>query len=197
MLTSAVLQQIQTAAERYDSFRRAYPFRVRVERRSAEVRRDGTAPRVVVAREFSESERYAEPYRPGALIQRERRGFSIPVLFVTALADPAFLARHCFAVRGAESLGGARVLRMTFAPARGVADPDWDGAVLIDSATSLLRRVEFRLANLSPCDEPARLEGYITFASPSPSVVLPESTFAGWWRSPLSDREGHAWGPDQ
>ncbi len=194
-LTTGVLLQIRTAAERYDSFRRAYPFRVRVERRTAEVLRDGTAPRIAVARESGESDRYAQPYRPGSLIRRERGGFSVPVLFVTALADADFLARHCFAVRGVESLGTARVLRMTFAPARGVSEPEWDGAVLVDAATSYLRRVEFRLANLSPRDQPARLEGYVTFTSPSPYVVLPESTFAEWWRLPAQGREGHAWGP--
>lgn len=194
-LTADVLFQIRTAAERYDSFRRAYPFRVQVERRSADVARDGTAPRVRVSRESGESDQYAEPYEAGAVVRRERGGFSVPVLFVTALADSAFLTRHCFAVRGVESLGAARVVRMDFSPARGVREPDWAGAALVDSATSLLRRVEFRLANLAPRDEPARLEGYITFTSPSPYVVLPESTMAGWWRAPLGDRAGRAWGP--
>lgn len=194
-LTTAVLLQIRTAAARYDSFRRAYPFRVRVERRSAEVGRDGTAPRIVVSHGTAESDRYAEPYAPGALVRPERRGFSVPVLFVTALADRTFLARHCFAVRGVESLGAERVLRVEFTPSRGVRDADWAGAVLVDSATSLLRRVEFRVDQLRPRDTPARLEGYTTFSSPSPYVVLPESTVAGWWRTAPEDREGHVWGP--
>ena len=194
-LTAATLLQIRTAAERYESFRRMYPFRVRVERRSTEVGRDGTAPRIVVSHGTAESDRYAEPYDPGALVRSERRGFSVPVLFVTALADRTFLARHCFAVRGVESLGADRVLRVEFSPSRGVRDAEWAGAVLVDSATSLLRRVEFRVANLQPLDMPARLEGYITFSSPSPYVVLPESTLAGWWRTAPDDREGHVWGP--
>ncbi len=194
-LTADVLLQIRTAAERYDSFQRAYPFRVRIERRSAEVRRDGTAPRIRVSRESGESDRYAERYEAGAVVRRERGGVSVPVLFVTALADPAFLARHCFAVGGVESLGVSRVLRLDFAPAPGVREPDWAGAALVDSATSELRRIEFRLANLGPRDEPARMEGYTTFTSPSPYVVLPESTMAGWWRAPLADRARCAWGP--
>ena len=194
-VAAAVLQQIRTAAERYDSFRRTYPFRVRVERRSAEVRRDGTAPRIVVSRGTADSDEYAEPYAPGSLVRRERRGFSVPVLFVTTLADPRFLTRHCFVVHGVESLDTARVLRLDFSSAPSVQEADWAGVVFIDSATSLLRRIEFRLDHLRPGDTPARLEGYTTFRSPSPYVVLPESTMAGWWRSPPDERDGHAWGP--
>lgn len=194
-LAAEVLLQIRTAAERYDSFRRTYPFRVRVERRSAEVGRDGRAPRIVVSRGTAESDTYAEPYDPGALVRPERRGFSVPVLFVTTLADPTFLARHCFTIRGVESLGAERVMRVEFTPAPRVRDADWAGAVLVDSVSSLLRRVEFRVDHLQPRDTPARLEGYTTFRSPSPYVVLPESTVAGWWRTAPDDREGHAWGP--
>lgn len=67
--------------------------------------------------------------------------------------------------------------------------------MLLDSATSLLRRVEFRLDRLQPRDTPTRLEGYTTFTSPSPYVVLPDSTVAGWWRTAPGDRKGHVWGP--
>jgi len=81
-----------------------------------------------------------------------------------------------------QSLQDDRVIRLEFAPARTVTAVDWVGVAFVDSATSVLRRVEFQLSGLRSTDVPWRLEGYTTFRSPSPLIVIPDSTVAMWWR---------------
>jgi hypothetical protein len=85
------------------------------------------------------------------------------------------------------------VLRLHFTPAPGVRDVDWRGAALLDSATSVLRRVEFQLAGLRDGDLPARLEGFTDFMAPAPHFVAPDSTVAWWWRS--GPNRAGVWGP--
>ncbi|MDQ6690932.1 MAG: hypothetical protein M3Z18_10520, partial [Gemmatimonadota bacterium] len=34
---------------------------------------------------------------------------------------------------------------------------------------------------LDPNNVPKRIEGYTTFASPSPFVIMPDTTFGVWW----------------
>ncbi len=193
-LSVPALEHLRLGAERYDAFRRAYPFRVRQERRTITVDSLGKPKHVRQNHERARSEDWGEPYHPGRLVHRTALGFSVPILFLGALADPKFWERHCFIVRGVEQLGDSRVLRLEFMPARGVRGAEWAGAAFTDSVTSVLRRVEFALVGLQPHDLPTRLEGYTTFTSPSPFIAVPESTVAAWWRRAPRDT---AWGtPD-
>lgn len=94
-----------------------------------------------------------------------------------------------------ESLGDARVVRLAFAPKPTVTGPDWEGAALVNSASGILRQVDFRLTGLRPDDRPRRLEGYTTFMSPAPYFVVPDTTRAIWWRRDFSSTD--SWGmPD-
>jgi hypothetical protein len=129
-------------------------------------------------------------------MSRSGNGFSVPLLFLSSLADPVFWEHHCFAVRGIESQLGSRVLRLEFQPTLGVTDVDWMGTAYVDSATSALRRVEFQLSGLRDTDVPRRLEGYTTFRSPSPFIVIPDSTVAMWWRREPTAYEPPWSGPD-
>ena len=128
------------------------------------------------------SESWDEKYETGAVIERTPLGFSVPILFVTALADARFWRAHCFAVRGIETVADGRAFWLGFFPTPNVRTVHWEGSALVDSATGLLRRVEFRLTGLRDDDRPRRLEGFTTFRSPSPFVVVPDSTVAMWWR---------------
>ena len=196
LLTAAVLEQLRMGAERYEEFRKAYPFRVEQERRTLTLNGDSVAQREETSTEVATSDEWGDEYRPGRIIQRTPSGFSVPILYVSALASPAFWENHCFAVRGLDSLGGERVLRVEFSPARGVKGAEWAGRALVDSATSVLRRVDFHLAGLRDGDMPRRLAGYTTFRSPSPFVFIPDSTVVHWWRYRGPDRDGR-WGvPD-
>jgi hypothetical protein len=194
-LSVPALEHLRFGAERYEAFRRAYPFNVRQERRTITLDSVGKPRRVRQNHERARSEDWGEPYHPGRLVHRTALGFSVPILFLGALADRKFWERHCFVVRGVESLGESRVLRLEFTPARGVRGAEWAGAAFTDSSTSLLRRVEFALVGLRADDRPTRLEGYTTFTSPSPFIAIPESTVAAWWRRP--PQRDTAWGmPD-
>lgn len=189
------LGQLRMGAERYEAFRKAYPFRIRQKRRTIRFLPTGVAREVRETEEQESSDNWGEPYKPGHVLERSAMGFSIPLLFLTSLANPVFWEHHCFAVRGAQSLHDDRVIRLEFAPAHNVTAVDWVGVAFVDSATSVLRRVEFQLAGLRDDDVPWRLEGYTTFRSPSPLIVIPDSTVAMWWRR---DRTiPNAWtGPD-
>ena len=54
----------------------------------------------------------------------------------------------------------------------------------VDTASFEMTRcsVDFRLTGLKPGDLPRRLEGYTTFRSPTPFIVVPDTTTAMWWR---------------
>jgi hypothetical protein len=88
------------------------------------------------------------------------------------------------------------VLRLEFEPAMSVSSVDWMGSAFVDSATSVLQRVEFQLSGLQPNDVVRRLEGYTTFRSPSPFIVVPDSTVAMWWRRSETQYEAPWNGPD-
>ena len=195
-LAAVALGQLRMSAERYESFRKAYPFRIKQKRRTIHFNRTGGARDIREGTEDETSSGWGEPYRPGGVIDRNAAGFSVPLLFLSALADSVFWEHHCFAVRGVESLLGGRVLHLDFEPALSVTTVDWMGTAFIDSATSVLRRVQFQLAGLLDTDVPHRLEGYTTFRSPSPFIVVPDTTVAMWWHRDVSAYEGAWKGPD-
>jgi len=193
-LSVAVLDQLKQGAEKYEQFRRAYPFEATIERRTAAVPSSGKVRRVVVAKEKFRSERWEEPYRPGDIIHYDHGDFTVPILFLSTLADSVFWEHHCFLARGIESYGGSRAVRLEFSPISEVDGPDYEGAALLDSATSQLLRVDFHLAKLRRRDAPKRMEGYITFMTPTPFVMVPDSTMAIWW---VRDVDRGDWGkPD-
>ncbi len=188
------LDQLKQAAEKYDQFRRLFPFDATVERRTAAIPRNGIVKRITTAREKFRSENWEMAYRPGDIIEYERGGFTVPILFLSTLGDSVFWGHHCFIARGVEWYQASRVVRLEFSPSTDVTGPDYAGAALLDSATSYLVRVDFHLANLGNRNGPKRLEGYITFMSPSPFVMMPDTTAAIWWLRSVSDT---AWGnPD-
>jgi len=195
-LAAVALGQLQMSAERYESFRKAYPFRIKQKRRTVHFNANGTARDVREGTEEEKSTQWGERYQPGRVIDRRANGFSVPLLFLSALADPVFWDHHCFAVRGVETFHDARVLRLEFQPALNVSSVDWMGSAFVDSATSVLERVEFQLVGLQPSDIVRRLEGYTTFRSPSPYIVVPDSTVGMWWRRGETDYEPPWNGPD-
>jgi hypothetical protein len=188
------LEQLRQAAEKYDQFRRLFPFEATVERRTAAVPTNGKVKRVTAVKERFRSDNWQAPYKPGDIIDYERGDFTVPLLFLSTLGDSVFWEHHCFIARGVESYQGSRVVRLEFSPSSDVTGPDYAGAALLDSATSSLLKVDFRLANLHQRYGPTRLEGYITFMSPSPFVMMPDTTAAIWWVRNVS---GSEWGyPD-
>lgn len=193
-LSVAVLDQLKQGAEKYDQFRRLYPFEATIDRRTVAVPASGDIKRIIEHKEKYHSESWEPEYRPGDIIQYERGAFNVPLLFLSTLADSVFWEHHCFLARGVESYQGVRVVRLEFSPSVDVTGPDYEGAALLDSATSYLLRVDFHVANLHDRIGPTRMDGYITFMSPSPFVLMPDTTVAIWWTRKVEHGE---WGrPD-
>jgi hypothetical protein len=180
-LSASAMELLRFGAEQYGTFRGRYPFALTAVRRTElydpyrrTSKRDTTA-------ELTNSDEWGDRYFPGRVLQRTgSQTWFVPLLFVSALADSAFWARHCFVARGVEEHEGRRVIRLDFSPARGVDDAEWEGTALIDSAASVLARVDFRLTNLRDYGGPRRFEGYTVFTAPSPYIARPDSTIARW-----------------
>jgi hypothetical protein len=180
-MSQSAMELLRFGAEQYGSFRRRYPFALTLERRTETWPPGATSPRRERSEEQTSSDEWGDRYFPGRVLQRTGpQTWFVPLLFVSALADSAFWERHCFIARGVESHDGRRVIRLDFAPALGVHDAEWEGAAWIDSAASVLARVEFRLTNLRDWSGPRRFEGYTVFTTPSPYIARPDSTVA-WW----------------
>jgi hypothetical protein len=189
--SEAAMELLRFGAEQYGTFRRRYPFRLTLERRTESSDAGRTGTRVEKTSEETTSNEWGDRYFPGRVIQRTgSSSWFVPLLFVSALADSAFWDRHCFVARGMETHEGHRVIRLDFLPALGIRDAEWEGAAWIDSAASVLRRVEFRLTNLHDRDGPRRFEGYTVFTTPSPYIARPDSTLA-WWATSNTTAGGY------
>jgi len=193
-LSTSSMELLRFGAEQYDNFRAAYPFDVTLMRRTTRARARYPFKRLEVQAESLNSTGYGDVYRAGNVLQRTSDGYFVPLLFVSTLADSTFWSRHCFAARGVESRDGHRVIRLDFFPTRDVREVEWEGSAWLDSAASVLRRVDFRLAHLHESDAPRRFEGYTIFAVPSPFIAVPDSTVAWWWswfsRDPMYTEAG-------
>ncbi len=186
------LSQLREGAERYASFGAAYPFRVTL-KRTTSVQWPGDAkPSVRESRDRVESSRWGERYSPASVVSSDERGFSVPILSVRALGDPAFWDRHCVTMATIEGDRNERRVRLSFVPGPSVRNTDWAGSAVIDSATSVLQRLDFQL-DVRQRSGPRRLEGFTTFTSPSPFISIPDRTAAIWWYDrPQNDEP---WGP--
>jgi hypothetical protein len=99
------------------------------------------------------------PYSPGNLVQaidttakRGQKELRLPTLI--DLADPVFVANHCFRFQGVERVSDTATFRIDFKPTDDVRGPDVEGSVFIDSASYLIRRAVFRLTKPSRVDPP-------------------------------------------
>ena len=180
-LSLSALDQLKQGAEKYDQFRQHYPFEASVERRTAAVPREGDIKRILVRKDTFRSESWEGKYKPGDIIQYLPEGFTVPLLFLSTLGDSVFWEHHCLLAGVVESYRGARVVRLDFTPSADVTGPDYEGTVLLDSATSHLLRVDFHVVNLHDRNGPRKLDGYMTFMSPSPFVMVSDTTGAVWW----------------
>lgn len=180
-LTQASMELLRFGAEQFENFRRAYPFDFTLEQRTTATSFGMVRPRPRVQLDTLASMAWGDRYMPGRVVMpRGRDEYFVPLLFVSALADPAFWRLHCFVARGVESRDGRRLIRLDFAPTVDVRDPDWEGSAWLDSARSVLARVDFRLTNLRNMIGPQRFDGYTVFSTPTPYIARPDSTVASW-----------------
>jgi hypothetical protein len=181
-LSQSAMELLRFGAEQYGTFRSRYPFNLLLEQTTElfdpdpyhHAKRDSTE-------DIASSDEWGDRYYPGRVLQPTgNQTYFVPLLFVSALADSAFWDRHCFVARGVENRDGRRVIRLDFSPARGIDDAEWEGTVSIDSAASVLARVDFRLTNLPRNSWLRQFEGYTVFTTPSPYIARPDSTVSRW-----------------
>jgi hypothetical protein len=181
-LTQSSMELLRLGADQFENFRRSYPFDLTLETRTVL----GSPPgRLASSRsvrvDTMPSAQWGDRYTAGKVLQpRGRNEYFVPLLFVSALADSAFWSRHCFEARGVESRDGRRLIRLDFNPMLDVREPEWEGSAWLDSARSVLARVDFRLTNLRGAEGPQRFEGYTIFSTPTPYIAMPDSTVASW-----------------
>jgi len=178
-LSQASMELLRFGAEQFENFRRTYPFDLTTERRTSSTIPGRIARKVEL--DTTSSNVWGDRYAPGKVVIPVRRDeYFVPLLFVSALADSAFWDRHCFLARGVESRDGRRLIRLDFSPTLDVDDPEWEGSAWLDSARSVLTRVDFRLTNLRQLIGPQKFEGYTVFSTPTPYIAMPDSTVARW-----------------
>lgn len=186
------LSQLREGAERYESFRKQYPFDVNLERRTVTAPQQNSQ-KIVDSREKAQSGNWGERYERGEVVRYEGLGFSVSILFLATLGDAQFWEHHCPVKATVVGDSSRRVVRLSFVPGNTIKETDWEGEAYMDSATSVLSRVDFRL-RVSGRDTPRRMEGYSTFWQASPGIVVPDTTIAYWWRRDPASGE---WGlPD-
>ncbi len=183
-----LLDQVQLAASTYEGFLATWPFEVRLERKTSSRRPTGIYA-LREERERVESKRWREEYRPGRVVRSDRRGFSVPIFFVTLLGDQGFLENHCFRYDSLGTVDGAPFRILSFTPVPSLDKADWAGRILLDPESGILRQIRFELVNLEGFNGLARFEGSTTFREVSPFVVIPDSTLAWWWRTEVRARE--------
>ena len=179
-LSQASMELLRFGAEQFENLRRAYPFSLAMERRTT-LTTAGRTIRRSFELDTTASNKWGDRYTPGqVVVQSGRDEYFVPLLFVSALADSAFWDRHCFVARGVESRDGRRLIRLDFSPALYIHEPEWEGSAWLDSARSVLARVDFRLTNLPRTVGLQQLEGYTVFSTPTPYIAMPDSTLVSW-----------------
>ena len=144
-----VLGEARKNAQREQLLRRTYPFEYRLAQ--SHDTRDMVTMRSSLQYDtatFRSDDNWR--YRRGRVVTDERnklfgnvRMMRLPTL--SDLADRNFLASHCFKYSGVVDDNGVRAHRIDFLSDSTLIAPDVEGMLLLDSATYLIRRAQFRL----------------------------------------------------
>ena len=180
---AAVFDQLRQNAVQYQALATTYPFAALFSRTIDTEEHNGLLDRKLSdTTVFRSDHRWV--YHPGEIIGRDHDARSptdfvlhIPTLDV--IADSAFLATHCFANGGLESLNGTALLRVDFRVATSVSVPDVDGSMYLDTATYQIRRTVVRLSR-RPREAPYIDSAVVitTFAELYPSLPIITSILA-------------------
>lgn len=145
---ATVLEEMRENARRYRLLVDQFPFTYQMERAFTSTSHVGRQPtrRDTVEFEGDDGWRYA----PGTLLLNGNRTMRLPDL--GHFADSAFVATHCFAYAGLDTLGGRRVARVDFAPAAHIHTSDVRGWLAFDPETFRIRGTVFTLTNPQRAD---------------------------------------------
>ncbi len=148
---AAIFGQVRENVDRLRLLLDEYPFQYTREERHFD-RSDPGGDSTVAVDTVGYDSRARRAYKVGDVVYLDydpvgRRTWYMYLPTFRDLADPAFLAAHCFSYGGTEDLGGhgAQVLRVDFQPAGRISVPDVEGSVYLDAHSFIVRRAVFRL----------------------------------------------------
>jgi len=152
-----LVAELSKNAEREKLLRTEYPFAYELERKNSYQGIGGTTLQSTDTVMYLS--KIVEGYSPGKLVRpvdsaapKGAREMRIPTL--TDLADPVFIASHCFRVPGVETVGDARAYRIDFEPSKDIDATDVEGSAFIDSTSFLIRKAIFRLTKPKKLNPP-------------------------------------------
>jgi hypothetical protein len=152
----ALFDQLKENAVRNRLLSRSYPFELDVERKI-------TRPEPLLEARFVaydtivESSNRTWRYAPGKMLGTREyasgvfagRWATITMPELADFADERFLINHCFDFSGIDAVDGDSLIRIDFAPAPAIHDPDVAGTIFLDRATYQLRVTDILLVNLT------------------------------------------------
>ena len=149
---AAIFAQVRENVDRVGMVLEEYPFHYTREELVI-LRNDPGGDSTEHADTVTYESRARRPYQVGRVVYDEpgpsgppQRMMYLPTF--RDLADPKFLATHCFSLGGTERLAdksAANVLRVDFKPAATIATPDVEGSVFLDAERFVVRQAVFRL----------------------------------------------------
>ena len=183
----AVFEQLRENAEQYRLLAESYPFSYTMERESYVhyVGGDSVIERLDT---ISVGTGLRWHYAPGDVVVESGSSFNRQVIFnlpaLIHFAERSFLDNHCFANGGVDTIGGKAVLRVDFAAASRIRDPDVDGSMYLDPVSFQIVRSILRLTRIpEQTPEIATVDATTDFAEIYPSISLASeirSTHALW-----------------
>jgi hypothetical protein len=142
------LEELRKNAERDRILRNSYPFVYKLARRYDSFSAGRNESPIVKQDTAVFSSRTNDAYRPGNIFMstqggRGTREVRIPSL--SDLADDVFMRSHCFSFGGLQETDDAVAYRIDFTPAPNIASSDFEGSAYLDTATYMIRQLEFRI----------------------------------------------------
>ena len=192
-LSQASMELLRFGAEQFENFRRAYPFDLT--HGAAHVRRrrpGGTATEGGGGHDRVERVgRSVHPWEGGGG-SGSRRVLRAAAVRLRArrlgVLGPTLLHRARRASRATAGVSSASTSHRRSTS----TTPTGKGSAWLDSARSVLARVDFRLTNLRRLVGPQQFEGYTVFSTPTPYIAMPDSTVASWTTGVPRDRTGES-----
>lgn len=147
----AVFNQLQENARRFELLADSFPYEYELELSAREVSQRGdTSDPVQRVLRFTSHEDH--PYRVGRVVEPAWGAWGNPDSFVVIhsaelqdLGNPTFVANHCFALAGRDTIGGQTLVRINFEPAVRIGAADMAGAAYLDTASYEIRFTETSL----------------------------------------------------
>jgi hypothetical protein len=124
-------------------------------------------------------------YKPGRIttpLRGRRRGdifVNIPTL--VDVADPVFIANHCFHNGGMVAFDSVTAFRIDFVAASKIRSPDFNGAIYLDTATYQIRRSTLRVWPLPAVRGLTDMEVTTDFEEALPSIPVILKVSARQW----------------